>query len=78
MKDHLSYLIEQVRKLSIEVAALEVKATSWQKTAEHLYEALDPITRDEKDRDVEFEQFALDYYYKVMNHFKLRPEPFDD
>ena len=78
MKDHLSYLIEQVRKLSIEVAALEVKATSWQKTAEHLYEALDPITRDEKDRDVEFEQFALDQYYKVMNHFKLRPEPFND
>lgn len=78
MKDPLFYMTEQIRKLSLEVAALEVKATSWQKTAEHLYEALDPITRNEKDRDVEFEQFALDQYYKVMNHFKLRPEPFDD
>ena len=78
MKDHLSYLIEQVRKLSAEIAALEVKAANWQKAATELYEALDPITRNENDRDVEFEQHALWRYYETMNQFKVRPEPFDD
>ena len=78
MKDPLFYLTEQIRKLSAEVAALEVKATSWQKAARELYEALDPIVSNENDRDAEFEAYALQNYYTTMNQFKVRPEPFDD
>lgn len=78
MKDPLFYLTEQVQKLAAEVAQLEAQLNAWKKAAEELYEALDPITRDPKDRDPEFEQYALQRYYETMNQYKVRPEPFDD